>query len=122
MPYAMIKGLRLFYKDVGAGRPLVLVPGLGADSTAYNPLLPQLRGRLRVIAPDPRGLGRSDDGPGPLNSEQLAGELASLLENPKRRRELASEGRKSVATMASATRMAEETLAVYRTVAGASRS
>lgn len=80
MPYALIRRLRLFYKDVGAGQPLVLIPGLGGDSTAYNLLLPHLRGRLRAIAPDPWGLGRSDDAPDPLSTPCLAGDLLSLLD------------------------------------------
>ena len=73
-----------------------------------------------VVQPDhghfPELLARTGGGilfrPG--DSEQLAAKLASLLSDPAARRELASEGRKNAATMASATRMAEETLAIYR--------
>jgi pimeloyl-ACP methyl ester carboxylesterase len=81
MPYAVIQGLRLFYKDVGAGRPLVLVPGLGADSTAYNALLSNLRRRVRAIAPDPLGLGRSDDAPEPLTIQRVVEDLLALLDH-----------------------------------------
>lgn len=73
-----------------------------------------------VVQPDhghfPELLARTGGGilfpPG--DSDQLARELAVLLDNPAQRRKLANEGRKNAATMASATRMAEETLAVYR--------
>jgi glycosyltransferase involved in cell wall biosynthesis len=73
-----------------------------------------------VVQPDhghfPELLARTGGGilfrPG--DPEQLAAKLASLLSNPAARRELGSEGRKNAATMASATRMAEETLAIYR--------
>jgi pimeloyl-ACP methyl ester carboxylesterase len=81
VPYATIHGIRLFYKDVGAGRPLVLVPGLGADSTAYNLVIPHLRRRLRAIAPDPRGLGRSADAPDPLSTQAMAQDLCGLLDH-----------------------------------------
>ena len=81
MPYAVVNGLRLFYKDVGSGSPLVLIPGWGADSTVYNLVLAPLKARFRVIAADPRGLGRSDDGPpGPVTVRDLAGDLLGLLD------------------------------------------
>jgi pimeloyl-ACP methyl ester carboxylesterase len=81
MPFARIAALRIFYKDVGQGPPLLLIPGFGADSTAYNGLLPRLRGRLRLIAPDPRGLGRSDDAPGPLTSRHLVRDLVGVMDH-----------------------------------------
>jgi 3-oxoadipate enol-lactonase len=81
MPYATIRGLRLFYKDVGAGPPLMVIPGLGVDSMAYNPLIPHLRERIRLIAPDPWGLGRSAEAPGPLSSRQLSEDLRDLLDH-----------------------------------------
>jgi 3-oxoadipate enol-lactonase len=79
MPYATVRGLRVFYKDVGKGRPLVLVPGWGADSMVFNPILPYLKAHARLIAADPRGLGRSDDVDGPLSSRELAGDILELL-------------------------------------------
>jgi pimeloyl-ACP methyl ester carboxylesterase len=86
MPYFAIPGLRLFYKDVGRGAPLVLIPGLGADSMAFNPVLPDLRKRVRVIAPDPRGLGRSGDAIGPLSTRQLTQDIRELLDHLEIRR------------------------------------
>ena len=81
MPQAVIQGVRIFYKDVGSGMPLLLVPGFGADSMAFNPVLPDLRKRVRVIAPDPRGLGRSGDANGPLSTRQLAEDIRGLLDH-----------------------------------------
>ncbi|MFT4546465.1 MAG: glycosyltransferase involved in cell wall biosynthesis [Verrucomicrobiales bacterium] len=48
--------------------------------------------------------------------DALVENLVGLLEDTTRRRTLGNEGRKNVATMASANRMAEETLAVYRSL------
>ncbi|MFI8917214.1 alpha/beta fold hydrolase, partial [Streptomyces sp. NPDC053513] len=43
----------------GEGLPLVLLhPGVG-DSTVWDPVLPELRARYRVIRYDVRGYGRS---------------------------------------------------------------
>ncbi len=61
MPYADIRGARLHYEDLGAGLPLLLLPGaLGTGQSDFAPQLEVLPRRgLRVIAPDPRGHGRS---------------------------------------------------------------
>jgi len=73
-----------------------------------------------VVQPDhghfPELLARTGGGTlfPPGDSEKLAAEIAKLLEDTSKRRALASEGRRNAASMASATRMAEETLAVYR--------
>ena len=61
MPYADIRGVRLHYEDLGKGAPLLLLPGaLGTGQSDFAPQLEALPRRgLRVIAPDPRGYGRS---------------------------------------------------------------
>jgi 3-oxoadipate enol-lactonase len=53
--------MKLFLDDGGngAGAPLVLVHGLGADSTVWSAQLEHLRKGRRVLAPDLRGQGRS---------------------------------------------------------------
>ena len=61
MPYADIRGARLHYEDIGDGAPVLLLPGaLGTGRSDFAPQLEGLPRRgLRVIAPDPRGYGRS---------------------------------------------------------------
>jgi len=53
--------MKLFLDDGGSGKgaPLVLVHGLGADSTVWSAQLEHLRKGRRVLAPDLRGHGRS---------------------------------------------------------------
>jgi len=55
-------GVRLAYREVGTGRPLVLLPGLSVDTTLWlhygHAERIAARGH-RVIMPDFRGLGRS---------------------------------------------------------------
>ena len=90
-------------------------------------VIESLAAGVPVVQPDhghfPELLARTGGGVlfPPGDAVQLAIELAQLLRHPSKRRALAAEGRKNAATMASATRMAEETLAVYRRLAGASR-
>lgn len=61
MPYADIRGVRLHYEDLGNGLPFLLLPGaLGTGQSDFTPQLEALPQRgIRVIAPDPRGYGKS---------------------------------------------------------------
>lgn len=79
MPYFVGRELRLFYKDVGQGATLVLIPGLGGDSRVFNPGLPFLRGRARLLMPDPRALGRSEGKPAQVSMEAMVRDLVELL-------------------------------------------
>lgn len=47
------------YKEYGAGRPLVLLHGIGMSNKAWNPVIPLLAARRRVIAFDVAGFGNS---------------------------------------------------------------
>jgi glycosyltransferase involved in cell wall biosynthesis len=90
-------------------------------------IIEALAAGVPVVQPDhghfPELLARTGGGilfpPG--DADQLGRLLGELLDQASRRRTLGSQGRNNAATMASATRMAEETLSVYRSVAGASR-
>ena len=61
MPYAHVRGVHLYYEDRGQGQPLLLVSGaLGTGQSDFGPQLESLPAAgLRVIAPDPRGYGKS---------------------------------------------------------------
>ena len=63
----------------GSGRPLVLVSGLGADSSYWTLLLPFLSERFRVITFDNRGCGRTQDNGAPLTAESLTDGTAALI-------------------------------------------
>jgi pimeloyl-ACP methyl ester carboxylesterase len=52
--------MKLFLDDGGKGAPLVLLHGLGSDSTVWSAQLEHLRKSRRVLAPDLRGHGRSE--------------------------------------------------------------
>ena len=61
MPYADIRGARLHYEALGEGSPCLLLSGaLGTGQSDFAPQLEVLPQRgIRVIAPDPRGYGKS---------------------------------------------------------------
>src|SRR5262249_32818017 len=62
MPFLDLGKVRLHYLDEGDGAPLVLLHSLGGSSTMWAGIMPALRQRFRVIAPDLRGHGRSTQG------------------------------------------------------------
>ncbi|MEU4830055.1 alpha/beta fold hydrolase [Streptosporangium sp. NPDC023615] len=66
----------IFWTDTGSGRPLVLLHGGFVDHHMWDDQIPALASRYRVIAPDARGHGRSDNATGPY---RLTDDLAALL-------------------------------------------
>lgn len=59
---------------------LVLGPSLGTAAAMWEPLVPALAERHRVIRFDPRGHGRSEVPPGPYPIDELAGDVVALLD------------------------------------------
>jgi pimeloyl-ACP methyl ester carboxylesterase len=82
MPFATANGIRLYYEWHGAesGIPVVLVMGLGGDSTAWPFQLAALAPRHRVLVFDNRGAGRSDAPDVPHTTRGMAEDLLALLD------------------------------------------
>jgi non-heme chloroperoxidase len=81
MPYFTAPdGTQLFYRDWGAGRPVVFVHGMLMSGQMWQRQLLHLAGNgFRVVAHDRRGHGRSDDPGTGYEFDVLAGDLAALL-------------------------------------------
>jgi pimeloyl-ACP methyl ester carboxylesterase len=56
----LIGGVRIFYREAGAGEPILLLHGVPTSSYLWRRLLPRLAGFGRAVAPDHYGFGRSD--------------------------------------------------------------
>ena len=69
----------LYYEEHGTGDPLLLVMGLGTDSSAWMFQVPAFQAHYRVIAFDNRGVGRSTKPAGPYTISQMADDAAALL-------------------------------------------
>lgn len=82
MPLAPVNGIRLYYEWHGeaVGTPVVLVMGLGGDSTAWPYQLAALAPRYRVLVFDNRGAGRSDAPDVPYTTRGMAEDLVALLD------------------------------------------
>jgi pimeloyl-ACP methyl ester carboxylesterase len=82
MPFAVVNGIRLHYEWHGAdsGIPVVLVMGLGGDTTAWPLQLAALAPRHRVLVFDNRGAGRSDAPDSGYTTRGMAEDLLALLD------------------------------------------
>jgi pimeloyl-ACP methyl ester carboxylesterase len=60
MPFLSVDGLRMYYRLVGQGPPLVLVMGLSGDLTWWGPLVHELEKTFQILLFDNRGAGRTD--------------------------------------------------------------
>ncbi len=80
MPTLPINGIDLYYQEFGAGEPLVLIPGMGGTVESWQAQIRHFQRRYRVISLDNRGAGRSSMPPGPYTMDQMAADLAGLLD------------------------------------------
>ena len=55
-----VNGMRIFYREAGAGEPILLLHGNPNSSYLWRKLLPRLARFGRAVAPDHYGFGRSD--------------------------------------------------------------
>ena len=60
MPTAKINGINIYYESHGDGFPLVLAYGIGGNTTEWEPQIPVLSQRYRLIVWDPRGHAQTD--------------------------------------------------------------
>jgi len=82
MPFATVGGLKMHYEWHGreTGTPVVLIMGLGGDSTAWGLQLAALAPIRRCLLFDNRGVGRTDAPDAPYSTGQMAGDLLGLLD------------------------------------------
>lgn len=81
MPYATAKdGTRLYYKDWGSGRPVVLIHGWPLSSDTFDDAAVALaEAGFRAIVPDRRGFGRSDQPWDGYDYDTFADDVAAVV-------------------------------------------
>lgn len=72
--------VRIAYETRGAGKPLLLMHGLGYGRWGWEPLLEPLADEFHVLFYDNRGIGDSDVPPGPYSARQLAEDAVAVLD------------------------------------------
>ena len=74
-------GIQLRYELCrGPGQPLVLIHEMGGALESWDAVMAPLAARRTVLRYDQRGVGLSEKPPGPVTVEQLADDLAALLD------------------------------------------
>src|SRR5690349_4777292 len=83
MPFVTVPdGTRLYYEELGAGEPLLLVSGQGLDHTFWNGVRDDFADRYRVIVYDNRGTGQSDKpSEPPYSTRGFAQDAVALLDH-----------------------------------------
>lgn len=76
---AAVNGIDLYYEEVGAGSPLVLLHGFFRSTLVWQPYVDDLAAHFKVIAVDLRGHGRSTNPAGRFTHSQSARDLFALL-------------------------------------------
>jgi pimeloyl-ACP methyl ester carboxylesterase len=80
VPAVQLGDVELHYVERGSGGALLLVPGLPAIASDWEPLAEALSDSRRVIAYDNRGSGASGVTPAPYSCAQLAADAVALLD------------------------------------------
>ena len=85
MPFIQVNKVFHYYTIEGAedAPALVFANSLGSDHRIWDPLLPHLKDRYRIIRYDQRGHGLSDVTPSPYSIDDLVNDFAGLLEGLK---------------------------------------
>ena len=85
MTYVQVPGAKLFTRIDGADRGdapwLVLSNSLAADHTMWDPQIPLLTSRYRVLRYDTRGHGRSDAPAGPYSFAMLVDDVVRIMDH-----------------------------------------
>ncbi len=77
--YADSKGTRIYYEIRGEGEPLVLLMGFGADGSVWEKHVSEYEKHFRCIVLDNRGVGKSDQPPGPYTTKMMAEDTAAVM-------------------------------------------
>jgi 3-oxoadipate enol-lactonase len=76
----VVRGVEIAYDDLGSGPSVVLLHGYPFNRTMWRDQLDDLKQHHRVIIPDLRGHGESVVTDAPATMQNMAGDVASLLE------------------------------------------
>lgn len=71
----------LNYRDEGAGEPVLLIHGVGANLESWDGVLSYLSPHRRYLRFDQRGHGKSRHTPGPYSLSDLSGDAVALLDH-----------------------------------------
>jgi 3-oxoadipate enol-lactonase len=80
MSYTENGSVRLWWDEVGAGEPVLLIMGLAYPSDMWHRVWPALQDEYRVLRLDNRGVGKSDAPAGPYSVADMARDAVAVLD------------------------------------------
>src|SRR5258706_6500495 len=81
MAVADLSDVRCYYKLLGQGDPLLLIPGLGVTSRIWDTVVPELAEHFSLILVDNRGVGLSEAKRDPATLCDFTADLVELLDH-----------------------------------------
>jgi len=79
MPRVRAGDLELFYDAAGTGEPVLMLMGLGGEHHAWDLVRPDLA-RYRLVLPDNRDAGASDEASGPYTLDDMASDTLAVMD------------------------------------------
>ena len=80
MPVAVVNGVWLYYQIRGQGKPVVIITGLGTDSSDFQLITELLAKCYKVLIFDNRGSGKSDKPNEPYSIGLMAEDTAGVMQ------------------------------------------
>jgi len=81
MATARVSNGEIYFEESGSGEPIVLMPGLGHGAAYFEKTMPLLAPLGRVVAIDPRGVGRSTSTTDRYSVQAWASDVIELLDH-----------------------------------------
>jgi pimeloyl-ACP methyl ester carboxylesterase len=78
--FVQVNGLDMYYDDYGTGRQLILLHGGTSTCQTWQPYLPIFVPHFRVITPDSRAHGKSNNPTGMLSYHLMADDIAAFIQ------------------------------------------
>ena len=78
--YARANGLKMYYEERGSGPPLILLHGGTATSSMWEPQIPFFIQHFRVITPDSRGHGKTNNPTGEFSYRLMADDVVGFIQ------------------------------------------
>ena len=79
--FADSNGTKIYYQIRGAGDPVVLIMGFGADGNVWEKHLLEYEKHFKCILIDNRGVGRSDQPKGPYSTKMMAEDTVAVMDH-----------------------------------------
>lgn len=76
--YIQANDLTIYYQEYGSGPPLILLHGGTVTSQMWQPSVPSFAAHFRVLTPDTRGHGRTNNPLGTLSYRALADDVVAF--------------------------------------------